>query len=524
MSTHLIGPPEDNMQDYWNSWYSQVTLDKDPASFFRTELIFYPEGTTLYYHSLSYSNIALISLIRKALFLPISPGVLVSLQNLLILLSFYIAGIGCYFLAYHYVRDRTAAVLAGYIFAFSPYHWAHALHHFGLSSLQYIPFFVLCFVKYVESNEKKYLVGSVLFLVLSALSYWYYLVYLLLFLLFYYAFNVVRAKKLVDARLLGQTAKVSLSALLLLMPLLVPMLREGIVHAQNRYNDHNLQVADAAGFFLFHPYHLLDRVTADLTSAFTGNDWEKSVYLGIVNVIVLTCWFFYNRKEEKQSPSGVALLFPAMIFFMLLACGEYLHIFGYITAIPLPTYLMKHMPFLANVRTPSRAVVMVYLFLAIIVGLGIKTFSSRMQVPGKRWFVAGVSLLIFIDFYPNEFPVTPVQQPRAYSIISRDTGRFAILDLPKTYVGGNYYMMYQTFHGLPIMHASISRKNTESLADHLAYYEPSLLKQQLKAANVRYIVVHTNLLSHHDEFWIELYRSVFQTVYIDQQCIVLAVT
>ena len=46
----LIGPPEDNMQDFWNTWYSQITLDKDPTAFFHTNIIKYPEGTPLYYH------------------------------------------------------------------------------------------------------------------------------------------------------------------------------------------------------------------------------------------------------------------------------------------------------------------------------------------------------------------------------------------------------------------------------------------------------------------------------------------
>src|SRR5215469_10494048 len=51
----LIGPPEDNMQDFWNTWYASVGAD--PAHFFFTKLLRVPEGTPLLYHSFAYPQI-----------------------------------------------------------------------------------------------------------------------------------------------------------------------------------------------------------------------------------------------------------------------------------------------------------------------------------------------------------------------------------------------------------------------------------------------------------------------------------
>src|SRR5476649_486099 len=48
----LIGPPEDNMQDFWNTWYAAVA--RNPDHFFFTDLIRFPEGTPLLYHSFAY--------------------------------------------------------------------------------------------------------------------------------------------------------------------------------------------------------------------------------------------------------------------------------------------------------------------------------------------------------------------------------------------------------------------------------------------------------------------------------------
>ena len=48
LNSALIGPPEDNMQDFWNTWYTAVA--RNPGHFFFTNLIRFPEGTPLYYH------------------------------------------------------------------------------------------------------------------------------------------------------------------------------------------------------------------------------------------------------------------------------------------------------------------------------------------------------------------------------------------------------------------------------------------------------------------------------------------
>ena len=51
----LIGPPEDNMQDFWNTWYAGIGAD--PANFFYTKLLRFPEGTPLTYHSFAYPQV-----------------------------------------------------------------------------------------------------------------------------------------------------------------------------------------------------------------------------------------------------------------------------------------------------------------------------------------------------------------------------------------------------------------------------------------------------------------------------------
>src|SRR6266446_7515636 len=59
----LLGPPEDNMQDLWNTWYAAVA--RSPDNFFFTDLIRFPEGTPLYYQAFSYPSLFAIALLSR---------------------------------------------------------------------------------------------------------------------------------------------------------------------------------------------------------------------------------------------------------------------------------------------------------------------------------------------------------------------------------------------------------------------------------------------------------------------------
>src|SRR5215510_2677195 len=52
LGTALIGTPEENMQDLWNAWYAAVGRQRGHFSF--TDLLRYPEGTSLYLHAFAY--------------------------------------------------------------------------------------------------------------------------------------------------------------------------------------------------------------------------------------------------------------------------------------------------------------------------------------------------------------------------------------------------------------------------------------------------------------------------------------
>ncbi len=277
-------------------------------------------------------------------------------------------------------------------------------------------------------------------------------------------------------------------------------------------------------FFIFHPYHLLNTFTEGINSHFSGNAWEMTVYLGIINIGLILWWLM--KKQKSYPIQGLGYHLWGMIIFMLFAGGSFLHIYGKTTPIPLPTFLTQFIPFFRNVRTPSRAIVFSYLFLSIAIAM--ITSKNMSLIGGRRRiiFFAAVSALVFADFYPAGILLTKVDCPQAYEIIKRDTDSrtFGILDLPRK--AKNRYMMYQVCHGRPIVDARISRKLSLTLDDALEMKDLLVQRKQLMDNRVKYVVVHKDLNKATPpirRISVDAYVRQYPVVYSDSSEIVMRV-
>jgi len=525
LTTSLIGPPIDNMQDFWNTWYSQRVWDAGGHGFFYTHLVRYPEGVALYYHTFAYSDLAVIFLIRKLFHLSTDIPVLLGLQNGALLASLYLSALGAFYLARRFTRNTVSALLAGFIFGFCPFHLAHFLTHMHVATIEFIPFFVLCFLRAVDTGRTVYVAGSIFFYVLSALSCWYFLVYIAYFLVFYYIFQAVTQKRLVIWRPLWVAAANLAGVLLLLSPILLPMIREGWGNPDVYAPGSGEYVADALGYFVPDPYHLFTDLGRRVYTHFTGYYIEMRVYLGLVN-LALFAWALWNRKR-RQIPEMTFLLSGTLVF-MMFASGPFLHIYGH-SVVALPTLVLDYLPFVSNMRTSARAVVFVYLLFGIGAGLGLDLIiqSCRQQNRSLLRWITPICVLAFLDFYPVDLSRTIVSPPRAYALLAADKDTdFGILDLPRGYLQGNAYMLYQTFHHRPIVSATLSRRITRTLMDNLETDDMAAQKRTLTQLKVKYIVIHHDIIAEHnpgERVDVAAYARTYPAVYYDDTAVVLKV-
>jgi len=482
LSSALLGPPEDNLNDFWNSWYA---LQKHPGGFFFTHLIRYPEGASLYYHSFAYPQVFAVWILSKAFGTSLST--LIQLQNLTILASFPLAGAGAFYLCRHLGAGVIGSVMGGFIFAFSPWHVAQTMHHALGAGIEFLPCFALCYLLALKHKSYHWLAAAVLSYVLAALSCWYFLFYGFYFLAFHILYQRVHHHAWPRGWNLLAPALCLAGAGLSLLPLILPMLAAGL--GGNAYQaGSNVFVADILGYTTFPPTHLLSGVSTRLFDSFTGNSWEVTVYLGLFNM-ALVAWGFWKAREGVRRVLWYAL--GGMIFFAVLASGDALHWMGRTLPVHLPGIVLSKLPFFANIRTPARAIVFVYLFLGVAVAM-----AATIALKARRTILAGsfmslALMLGLIDFFPAHLETTAVACSPTFSVLSQDGDRdFGVLDMPYGYNEGSFYMAQQACHGHPIAQGTIARQMAPTLANHLITQDLAAQRRELKAARVKYILLH----------------------------------
>lgn len=519
LNSALIGPPEDNMQDFWNSWYAAVASNRH--AFFYTNLIRFPQGTPLNYHSFAYPQLGLLVLLTKIF--GTDRSTLLLLHNLMLLLSFPLAGTGAFVLIRHFVKSPPAALAGAFVFAFNPSHVAHVMHHAGVASIEFFPFFVVAYLRALEHRSASWLAAAIGFYALCALSCWYYLFYVAFFIAFHTIYLRVRDDRFPSGWRLFVPVVSMAGATALLSPLLVPMIHQSA--NPNAYSGGmNLYVADVAAYFAFPPTHLLGAWGSGLYAELGVGPWETTVYLGLVNVALLV-WL--GARTRLRDPVLVYVL-CGMATFCVLASGETLHAFGHAYLfVHMPDIVFHYLPFLANLRAPSRAVVMVYLFLSIGVARALAQMEQDLRIPAAKFAVTAAVTLIVLDFTPAHLAMTDARCLRGLGAISSDReAGFGVLNLPVGYDEGNAAMLEATCHGRPIVGGTIARVLTQSLADKLSS-DIAVQRAQLIAAHVKYVVVTSPsaglFISQDADILRSRYERLYRPVFADRKLTVLRV-
>ena len=482
-SSALIGPPEDNMQDFWNSAHAAAA--RGWRDFVFTRQIRFPEGTSLTFAGFAWPQVFTVALLSKIFGADFST--LVTLQNLTLLASFPLGAAAMFYLARHLLGDvqgrDIGGVIAGFIFAFNPWHVAQVMHHAHVSGIEFLPLFVLFYLKALEQHSWRPLLAAAAMAALSALSCWYYLFYAFYFLAFHLLYLRVRTAKWPRGWALAAPALCMAATTALLIPWLLPMMTSGLKNPVY-YLGNNMFVADPAAFIAFPPTHFLARYGSGIYAALTGNAWESTVYLGLVNLAVLV-WAL-TRKGPKTL---LHYALGGIIVFAIIAGGETLHVAGHVTPLHLPGVILAKLPFFANVRTPARAMVIVYLFLGLALAQA-TVMALRYRTQVSRTALGIVAVLMLLDFAPANLAMTQAACPASLDVIANDKSDFGVLDLPRGYGESNAAMTQSVCHGKPIVQGETARHIADTLADRLVTNDLAVQQRQLTAAHVKYIVLH----------------------------------
>jgi hypothetical protein len=165
----LVGQGDDVLQGYWNMWWARQAVEQGHNPF-QTPLMHHPFGLSLYFHTHNLLNSLLTLPIQVCCGIPAA-------FNLAALLALTLAGLGAYALTYYLTRTRPAALLAGLVYAFSPYMVLPlSFGHLHLLSTHWLPFYLLALL-YGLRERREVLALAALLLFLIGLTDWHYTLY-----------------------------------------------------------------------------------------------------------------------------------------------------------------------------------------------------------------------------------------------------------------------------------------------------------------------------------------------------------
>ena len=508
----------------WRFWWTNFSFENG-LDFHHSNYIFYPDGTAIG-GNLAYFTTFIGSLLIQFLEYDVA-------WNIIWFLGLVFGGYGCYLLANNFSKNYLSSIIAGIIFTFTTYHMAHSMIHIGLSMIVWLPLFVLFLFKLLQKQSKYYpIIGGIIFFLIS-LTHLHYFVIAATFSIVFFAFYILRQKKVSNKTvitkfsilfLIGLT---STSILFLSTPVSsdefpVRPLLEHYTYAINLENlilpvpGHSTQVFSDHGtiqaFYLF-----FGDLGFDISHlAVYQLQIEDSAYLGY-SVIFLSALAILKYRRNH---TWFWLLICGI--FVLISLGPELKFLHQPTGIILPERILYDtVPEWDEIRTPARFIVMANLALAVLVSYTVYGLIKNKFSPFKQQLMlAGViGFVILFEFSMIPYPSYSESVPSIYEEIKNDDSEFVVLHAPIGGVGENrlvsdpLVLYHQIHHEKPIYGGMESRVTFETMRNTQAYFlnmfhllgdKNDIVKQDLTTHglslfehfDIKYVILHKELPSY----------------------------
>jgi hypothetical protein len=388
--------PYDAWQFFWNLWWvkhSIVDLQTNP---FHSDLMLYPQGSNLYLHPLTFvSGILSIPL-------QVTTGNLILSYNIVLLLCLILSAIGAYALAYRATHNQLSAVLAAYIFAFTPFVFMRLGGHINIFATWPIPFFLLFLLRFRESGRLRDAVGAGCFWAVLTYNWLEFATDAGMILVIFFGCWLVESIIMRQKKRFWQLVRggLVLTAVWFLIsaPFLIPALRD-------IRSGHYFQPGGDESF------------SADLLTYVTPSPlWgpgespqlsgpnplhqahlrsiEGTAYLGIVPLLLAAVAVISIRGRIPQ----VLPWLIAFVTFATLALGPKLWVndsqdftvLGISFSVPLPYQIYEKLPLAGDRRVPARMIVFGIMALAVLAAIGLDQLMSWI----KRYWKAAAALAV----------------------------------------------------------------------------------------------------------------------------------
>ncbi|MFZ6026478.1 MAG: hypothetical protein ACOYYS_02070 [Chloroflexota bacterium] len=390
--------------------------------------------------------------------------------NFAVLATFVLSGWCMYTAVRKLSASSLAGLVAGTLFAFSPFRWARYLvGHLNLLGTFWLPVYFLAVSEFLAGarGQWRWLLAAALLLLGLGLSAPYYLYMgLIVTVVFALALLFFSRKSLGIRTALLRTAALFAA---LLPAALIAMLPYIVSESQGNLSDRSLQYASGYSGspldFVLPVNFYLKETLWDLAGR--SLEHENALYIGVVcAALAAVAWI--KRRELQQAPWVQAALVTSLVA-VVLAMGVYLrfqdtpwvwHVPQVLQPllgrdalrIPLPGYfLFLYMPFFAKMRVMMRFGIFTLTFLPMLAGLGSAWLFRR--YPDRRYWIAlGLLLAMVLDVYPGVYGrFSPVAPRPVDTWLAAQPGDGAVAQFPFTQVVDQDQIYYTLVHGKPFI-------------------------------------------------------------------------
>ena len=451
-NTHFFTDAGDGMMNVWNIWWinTAVTQPSVNPSIWHTSMLHWPFGTTLLGQTLNpFNGLIAVPLLRFFS--------LVQTHNLIVTFSFVMGGITAYWLAYYLTRSQWGSLVAGYIFTFSSYHFAHYYGHLNLISLEWIPLFVLCWYILIKRPSVLMALASALTLYLILLCDYYYFFYSVLTGALMMLWHMLTERDLFLFVKPDHRTPLSvfvLTSLILTGPIVFPLMY--LTRVDPFLDAHNPITFSLDLLALFVPGESwkFSQQTEFYWSKLPIGISEASVYMGYAVIILLIYLWVKRRDVEFIRTNEMYLWYFLAGFFFLMALGPALQVNGKIVYDALMPYTLmeKILPFLKLSGVPVRMVIILILSVSVLSAMSLKQMQKLLK---GRVYIFLIFALLFVETLPTALPFTPITFPGYVTALSDLPNDGGVLDLtaPTKYM----QLYYQTEHRKPMVFGYVAR-------------------------------------------------------------------
>jgi hypothetical protein len=380
--------------------------------------------------------------LQSAIYVPLSTIIHddVILYNILWMFGLLLTGLGTTALAWHLLRSRPAAALAGMLAMLSGPMMIHACAQLELIYVGMFPIFLAAWMRFVDRPSAGRLAAAAAGYVLVSMSAAYYMVFAVFPAVLYVVWAATRGGKAEIIPWIKSRAGWFVAMAGLTLPILLGLFWSHVWAASHGYSlarsrvEFNMYGAPIWGYAVPSPRHLLGRLLPfDPYSSFNITAAERTPYLGIVTVALV---FYAAIVRPRMSHRSFAWWCLALL--VALSLGATWKI-GRLS-IPLPSSILWDLfpPYRAT-RVPSRFSLFAGVLAAVIAGAGFAHLMRRLPGAKSRAFAfAGLAALAIMDLTyhgATRGPIPPM--PGCYDFIERHDPQAVLLEIPYDPTGTN---------------------------------------------------------------------------------------